>query len=213
MSSLRTIALALLIVALPSASFAAKSFPGKGFKRVLNKKGVVVYKNDSSSFVHMAADAIIKAKPAVVQKALLQYEQQVGKVPRLSEAKILEKGKTSLRVYQRLALPVIDDRDFILQVKWGGGDKRRWVSFRTTDKGPSPRKGIVRVSYNVGKWQLTPVHNGHHTRLRLVNGIDIAGDIPSWAAKSGGADDIPELYEAICRLSRSYTGSKSCLTH
>jgi hypothetical protein len=197
---------------LPTAAFAAKSFPGKGFKQVLRKKGVVVYKNADSDFVHVAADAIIKAPPRVVQRAILKYDKQPGKVPRLSEAKILEKGKSSLRVYQRLSLPVIDDRDFILQVKWGGNDKKRWVSFRTTEKGPSPRKGIVRVTYNVGKWHLTPTNEGRHTRLRLVNGIDIAGDLPTWAAKSGGADDIPELYEAVCRLSRSYKGSKSCLT-
>jgi hypothetical protein len=179
---------------------------------VARKKGVTVYQNKDSRYIDLAAEGVVPAPPAAVQRALLAYEKQAGVVPRLAEVKVLARGKQWLRVYQRLSLPVIDDRDFNLRVRWGGDDdKGRWIRYNSTDEGPPPRDGVVRVTHNTGKWLLDGVHGGSRTRLRMISSIDIAGDVPSWMAKSDAGDDIPKLYEAICRLSTGHTGDDSCL--
>jgi hypothetical protein len=136
-----------------------------------------------------------------VQRALLDYDQQVGKIGRVSETNVVERGDHYLYVYQRLNLPVISDRDFTARVEHGIEPSRHWVAYwAVTDRGPAPRAGIVRVSRHRGVWELVPVREGKSTLLRYEMRIDLGGSVPLWMVKPGAGDEIPELFGSICQM-------------
>jgi hypothetical protein len=174
------------------------------FEQIADKRGVKVYKHRSSDIIRIGAQAVFPTPPRRVQRALLDYHRQVGKIARLSEARVLGRGEGQLHVYQRLNLPVISDRDFVLEVRYGRqrGDTL-WLAYRAvTDRGPPPRGGVVRVSHHRGSWELQPARGGKATRVTFQTSIDLGGWLPKWMARAGAGRELPELFAAICRLSR-----------
>ena len=124
-----------------------------GFERISYRHGVSVYRHKRASVIRIAAEGRFSAPPAEVQRLLLSYRRQVGKIGRLSQARVMKRGAKSLVVYQRLNLPVISDRDFTLKVRWGKRGHVRWISYRALPKsaGPAKRSGVVRVTREGGK--------------------------------------------------------------
>jgi hypothetical protein len=170
----------------------------KGFEEIARRNGVVVYKHRDSDIIRLGAEGDLPASPEEVQRALLDYRQQVGIIKRLSESRVLNRGNDWLNVYQRLNLPVIDDRDFTLGVRWGKQREIIWITYQVVKRGgPSPRRGIVRVSRHEGSWQLQPIAGGKATHARFMVMVDMGGILPKWLARSGSGKEVPELFTAI----------------
>jgi hypothetical protein len=211
----RLLALSVLLIASASSGAAGSGAPSgiqlprKGFELIANQRGVAVYKNDSSDTIWIGAVGLIPAPPDQVYAALLEYERQAGKIGRVSEATVLSRGPNALYVYERLNLPFISDRDFVLRVTHGGDLARRWISYQAVaDRGPRPRDGIVRVLRHVGQWELTPTRDG--TLARCEFRIDLGGLLPLWMAKAGAGREIPQLYSEICKLSLGSEKAETC---
>ena len=186
--------------------------PRQGFEQIANKRGVAVYKNNSSDVIWIGAVGLIPAPPEQVYKALLEYEHQVGKIGRVSEATILSRDPGGLFVYERLNLPIISDRDFVLRVTHGQDVGRRWISYQAVNGlGPGPRRGIVRVTRNNGAWELLPTQDGRATIARCEFRINLGGMLPLWMAKSRAGSEIPQLYSDICRMSLGSGKAGTCL--
>jgi hypothetical protein len=146
-----------------------------------------------------------------VYAALLEYERQVGKIGRVSEATVLSRGPNALDVYERLNLPIIRDRDFVLRVKHGEDVTRRWITYRAvSDRGPGPRGGIVRVVRHDGQWELLPAQDGRATLARNEFRINLGGMVPLWMAKARAGREIPQLFSEICRLSLGAGKAGTC---
>ncbi len=96
-----------------------KTLVEEGFERIEVRDGVKVYKHPDSTIIRVAAEGVMDAPPNMVRDVLIDYKAQLGKVGRVSEACVIERGDKWLLVYQRLNLPVISDRDFNLYVTWG----------------------------------------------------------------------------------------------
>lgn len=113
----------------------------------------------------------------------------------------MEQGASSLTVYQRLNLPVISDRDFVLRVTWGADGQAHWITYRAVKATtPPPREGVVRVTHHSGSWLLEPARGGQETIVRYEVTIDLAGWLPRWMAKSGSGKELPELFVAIQKM-------------
>lgn len=185
--------------------------PRQGFVQIAKTRGVVVYKNNSSDVIWIGAVGIIPAPPDKVYQALLEYDRQAGKIIRVSEATVLSRDQDSLFVYQRLNLPIISDRDFVLRVTHGQDLTRRWIRYQAvSDQGPGPRPGIVRVTRNTGAWELLPTQGGNATIARCEFRISLGGILPLWMAKSRAGNEIPQLYSDICKLSLGSGKAGSC---
>jgi hypothetical protein len=195
-----------LVIMVPSVGWAERTpqtipLSKAGFERIAFRKGVAVYKHKTSDIIRLGADARIDAPVSDVLKAVLDYPGQVGKIARLSESRVLRRGKSWLLVYQRLNLPVISDRDFTLFVRWGKRGEVTWVEYRTALRhGPPPRSGVVRVTRHEGSWQLKPARSGRSTRARFQVLIDMGGWLPRWLARSGSGKELPELFVAIRKM-------------
>lgn len=197
------IAASLFAVLLPAVASAQRIPMGidpttRGFEQIASKDGVTVYKHRTSDIIRLAADARVNAPPEVVGDALLDYRGQIGVIKRLTESRVLGQGKGWLRVYQRLNLPVIDDRDYTLDVRWWREKEVLVIHFKTTTSGaPAEQSGVVRVPYHEGSWQLRPLDGGRATQARFMTTIDMGGLLPKWLARSGSGKEVPKVLASV----------------
>jgi hypothetical protein len=193
---------ALLLVSRGQAGHAdrvplSSPFQQHGYEKISERDGVTVFKHRSASEIRLGAEARLAAAPDDVEAALLDYPGQVGQIKRLSESRVLAYGTRWLRVYQRLNLPVIDDRDFTLQVTWGHDRDVRWIDYRAIPAGPPPRRGVVRVSLHEGSWQLRPLDGGRATLVRFTVRMDMGGWVPRWMVRGSAAKELPALFGSV----------------
>lgn len=190
----------------------SESFNQIGFDTIAREHGVSVFKDERAEVIRLGAEGRFAGPPEKVAQTLLDYDNQVGKLDRLSESRILDRGENWLIVYQRLNLPVIDDRDFNLKVTWGQKDGVYWIHWRTWPQGVAPQPGVVRVTDHQGSWQLKPISDGQLTQARFQVRLDIAGLVPKWMARSGSGDEVPEVFMSVRRMlvERVLFGAKPC---
>ena len=165
----------------------------------------------TAKLVRIAAEGLIPAPVADVRDMILDYRRQEGKVDRVKHSRVLRQGTGWMIVYQRLDLPVIDDRDFTLRLTWGEAPASQWVIFDAANsQGPPPQRGVVRVTEHSGSWQLKAVEGGRSTFARFQTRIDLGGSLPKWLARSGAGKELPTLFANICRLVDARRRSRSC---
>lgn len=179
----------------------ATALARRGFELVGSRDGVAVYKHREAQDVRLVAEAVLPVVPERVQAALLDYDRQRGRIDRLAEVEVLERSANRLLVYQRLALPLVSDRDQTLLVRWGRNGDARWVTYEVAaEAGPPPKEGVVRLRKHSGKWQVQPGPQPGTTLLRFHVTIDMGGSLPKALAKAGAGRDVPDLFSAICHL-------------
>jgi hypothetical protein len=182
----------------------ASALASEGFTVLGEEKGVRVYSREKRSGVEFAAEASLPAPPEQVRRALLDYPSHQKWQKQLKENKILARGADSLLVYQRLDLPVIDDRDFTLQVTWGAEGPIFWMRFAVAnERGPRPVPGVVRVTAHEGGWRLEP-EGDKGTRAVYRFHFDAAGSVPSWLGKSQAKDNIVDFFVRLKRELPNY---------
>jgi uncharacterized protein YndB with AHSA1/START domain len=181
---------------LVAAFLALASLTGQGYEKVGERDGVTVYRRPDHA-IDLAAEGTIDAPPEVVRKVLTDYASHPKWVHGLAVSRVLDRHDSSLDVYQRLDLPMLDDRDFTLHVTWADEGDRRVIRFTTTDKGPEPQKGVVRVPIHEGSWLLEPVDGGQHTRATYQFRMELGGSLPMWMARGRASKDVPALFTAI----------------
>ncbi len=182
----------------------ASALASEGFTLLGEEKGVRVYRRERQSGVEFAAETSLPAPPDQVRRALLDYSSHQRWQKHLKENKILAHDADSLVVYQRLALPVIDDRDFTLQVTWGAEGPILWMRFAVAnERGPKPVPGVVRVTAHEGGWRLEP-EGGKNTHAVYRFYFDVAGSVPSWLGKGQAKDDIVDFFVRLKQQLPSY---------
>lgn len=186
----------------------ALALSGEGYERIGDKHGVVVYKRGGHA-IDLAAEGDIDAPPDVVLRILTDYGSHPKWVRGLSESHILDRQdglhhEGALDVYQRLHLPLLEDRDFTLHVQWAAAGPARVISFATTDRGPPPPKGCIRVPLHEGRWELSPVDGGQRTHAVYRFRMELGGHLPMWMARGRAGKDVPELYDSIRKQVQYY---------
>jgi len=192
-------------VPLASAPPPASSLPGEGFALIGEDKGVKVYRREKRPGIELAAEADIAATPERVRRVLIDYPSHQRWQKHLKENRVLARGDGFLDVYQRLDLPLIDDRDFTLHVTWGDEGGLLWMRFAAAnERGPAPVKGVVRVTQHEGGWRLEPTGRGTGTHAVYRFYLDLAGSFPAWMGKGQATSDLPELFVNINKQLPSY---------
>jgi hypothetical protein len=183
----------------------ASALAGEGFTLIGEEKGVKVYRREKRPGIELAAEGNFNATPDRVRRVLIDYPSHRKWQKHLKENRILGRGEGSLDVYQRLDLPVLDDRDFTLHVTWGDEAGVHWMRFATAnERGPAPIKGVVRVTDHEGGWRLEPTGEGKSTHAVYRFYLDLAGSFPAWMGKGQATSDVPELFANIAKQLPSY---------
>lgn len=173
----------------------------RGYQWQDREDGVHVYKHRKSRNIRIAAEGKLPGPPARVLAALLAYHRHAAVMERLAESRVLRRGKGWLVVYQRLDLPMIDDRDFALMVRWREVDDEVRVTFRVDNRHAPPRPGgVVRLTHHQGLWQLRPADGGRATWARFQVSSDMGGMLPRWMAASHADDDLPSMFASVRKL-------------
>lgn len=177
----------------------------EGYEHIGAKAGVEVYRRGGHA-IDLAAEGDINAPPDVVLKVLTDYGSHPKWVHGLSVSQVLDKKPSSLDVYQRLHLPMLDDRDFAMHVEWRGVGPEREIRFATTnEKCPMPPdKGVVRVPVHQGSWHLEAIDGGRRTHAVYRFKMELGGHLPMWMARGRAAKDVPALFEAIRGQTKYY---------
>jgi hypothetical protein len=108
-------------------------------------------------------------------------------------------------VYSQLAPPFIDKRDYTIRVsddsEWKDGQgflKSSWT-LAPPDKGPPPKKDVVRVAVNDGYWKLEPTDGGKKTRGTYYLFTDPGGGLPRWIVNTANSGAVPDVFKSIRR--------------
>jgi hypothetical protein len=181
------------------AAFAlSHALASEGFYPIGEQRGVKVFRRDQGHGIELGAEGDFQAPPAQVLRVLLDYENHTRWVKGLAESKVLDKENGSLEVYQRLKLPIIEDRDYTMRVTWGNEGDAYWLKFETDDKhGPPKKDGVVRLTTHSGGWYLEPIDGGRATHAVYRFHIDLGGSFPSWMGKGRAGKDVPNLFENV----------------
>ncbi len=157
-----------------------------------NVDDVQMYAHRGSPTVDMMAVGIVNAPPAEVQAQLLDYDNYARLNPRLAETKVLERAPNSLLVFQRLKLPVIKDRVYLLRVIWSKSD----IRFALEGK-PDTNLDTVAMPVLSGRWELQPIRNGAATRVVYSVQMALGEGVPNALVADGAVREIPMLFRNL----------------
>jgi len=178
-----------------------RAFSSAGYEAIVRTPEVTVHKDQAARTVRLGADARVAAPAEAVLAALIDYEGQVGVMGNLAECRVLSRGQGWQLAYERIRMPVVSDRDFTVRVTWGREGSLRWLRYWNDESsGQPPRKGLVRVPYHRGSWQLLPVENGRATQIRYQVSIDLGGWLPRWIARRSAGKEVQEMFRSLCTL-------------
>lgn len=153
------------------------------------------------------AEKTVEANANDVQAALMDSASFRLWMPYVKESRLVSTSEDGSRVaYARLDLPVVDDRDYVIGVvdekklsEDGQGEYvQRW---KVVDAGLPERKGVVRLKYNEGTWQVTS-KGGNKTHIIYRFSVDPGGSIPGWLASFGQKDGVLDTLGAVEKRAR-----------
>ena len=173
------------------------------FVPVGNDDGVALYARKGGAAVDMMAVGIVEAPPAEVQALLLDYDNYGRINPRLAESRVLSRGPHELVAFQRLKLPVIKDRVYLLRVTWRSQPHRSDIRFALAGK---PETGVDTIAMPVlqGHWELESIRDGAATRLVYTVQMALGEGVPNSLVGDGAVRELPMLFKNLRRLVKDH---------
>lgn len=189
----------------PAKPTPAEQAVADGFVPLGKKDGVTLFKRDAERGLEFAVEGELPASPERVRRVLIDYPAHTKWQERLAECKVLAKGDDWADVYERLSLPMLDDRDYTLHVTWGSDGDVLWSRFSAAnDKGPPPIDGVVRVTLHDGSWTFTPEDDGKKTRAFYRFHLDIDSSFAQTLGSGSAQGEMIELFALIAAQLPSY---------
>jgi hypothetical protein len=151
----------------------------------------------------------------VVFAVLQNVEAYPSFMPYTAESRVLKREGDCTIGYQRLALPLVSDRDYTLRSEHSQTPGRNGSIYRirwepANALGPPEQPGVRRVNVCEGGWLIEPDGEGA-TRATYFIYTDSGGIIPAMIANRGSLLAIRKVFAAIRKeaLAPKYTVSKS----
>jgi hypothetical protein len=175
-----------------------------GWTVVTRNGEVTIYSRPrkGSSLLELKGVSVIDAEPMVVKRVIDDVLEYPKFMPYVAETKILSNSADQRVSYQRLAPPIVGERDYTVRVRYEtkpcptGGTIycNRWEV--ANDLGPAEKRGVTRVKVTEGSWLLEPGPTGK-TRATYTIYSDSGGGIPTFILNSANKTAIPKLFEAV----------------
>ena len=191
--------------------------PATEWKEEANGDELIMYSRmrEGSSLNEYKTVGTIDALSSAVFAVLNDVEAYPSFMPYTSECSVLKRIGDCTIAYQRLALPLVSDRDYTLRSeksKTPGPNgpiyRIQWVP--ANDLGPPEKPGVERVNVCEGGWLIEPDGAGT-TRATYTIYTDSGGAIPAVIANRGSRTAIQKMFAAIRKAVHEpkYAGSKS----
>lgn len=192
----------LCLVALLTAPLRAADNQGDWTEEA-SKDGLTILsrKREGTSLKEFRGVGSIDAAPATVFAVLDDTDAYSSFMPYTTESRVLKRAKDFIIAYQRLDLPMVNDRDYTLRsehTKISGPEgttyRIRWAP--ANDLGPAEKSGVQRVNICEGGWLLQPSGSGA-TKATYTIFTDSGGVVPAFIANNGSKIAIRKLFEAV----------------
>lgn len=107
--------------------------------------------------------------------------------PNIKLRQVLEERANVRVTYEQVKVPVVTDRDYVVQTTRKADAKHCEVMFESVnDRGPAPSKDHVRVPKFFGSWTFTPAGDGSVVMFTIYS--DPGGGVPAHMAKGPQRD-------------------------
>lgn len=126
-------------------------------------------------------------------------------MPYTATSTVVTKGDGFIVSYQRLAVPLADDRDYTIKIfdesKEDAAGKIVWKNrwSEANKLGPPPVDGVVRVGVNEGYWQLEDLDGGKRTKATYYVYTSPGGSMPAFLVNTANEQAVPELYKSVAK--------------
>jgi hypothetical protein len=192
-----------------SMSLSSAALAGDGEWETIIDGPPFVVKNrakDGSAIKEVWGEGDVNASVADLQSALMDPANFHKFMPSVKSAKELgtPDADGSFFVYTQLDLPVLQARDYVVQV-WvdepvqpdgTGAFRQHWKA--VPDKLPE-KDGYIRVKVNDGSWHITPIGDGSKSHVVYKFSTDPGGMIPGWAKNMGNKKAVVDVLNAVER--------------
>ena len=156
-------------------------------ERVDDPDGYVLSQRDvpDSEFRAFRLEARIQAPARAVAAAFRKIVTDPNVSPKHMKKTLLREDENVIVIYSYIEMPLVSDRDVTSRVVTSfdpetGSHRFEWSS---TDEGPAPKAGVVRLRKSSGSWAFTPLAHGA-TFAVYESHAEIEGAIPSWLVNS-----------------------------
>jgi hypothetical protein len=198
--------------ALLAATFCAEAEEPKWELKAENK-GVKVHVRPraGSDIKELKSVGEIDSPPPAVFRVLTDFARYKETMPYTDESTVISMEVEDAKVkawhfYSVVNAPVVSKRDYTIRVAdesdWQDGKGYLKTHWTLSDKGPGPRKGVVRTPYNEGSWLLEPLDDGKKTRATYLLFTDPGGSLPIWIANKANSGAIPDIFVALRKLAK-----------
>jgi hypothetical protein len=154
-----------------------------------------------SGILELRAECIVNVPSGIVFRTAMRRDTYQHTSKYVVDYRIIQTDSSNVwYTYQRLAIPIFQDRDYTLRYEAMLDSIRGDYSLVWTianEKGPPPRENVVRVQASRGALEMVPVEAGTKTRLTCTIYADPGGSIPGWLANIGNRSTVPNLLRAI----------------
>jgi len=196
--------LLLMFAVVPVAGAIEVKSPGPEWTEANRKDSFVIFTKDDKAAGVRAIVAIteVDAPPATVFEVVGDFDHYAEYMPYVKNSRVVEKKDGVLVVYSLLSPPLVDNRDYYIEVRRTHGDqnggvfKSAWTS--VPDYKPEA-DGVIRVKLNTGSWVIEPLDGGKRSRVTYNLLTHPGGSIPRWLANKSNTVAIPDLFEAVSK--------------
>ncbi len=202
-------AIALWILAAPCQARA-----GSGWKERKKGDGVTVYSRARAGSGVDTIKGIIRLRftSDQVGRVMTDLPNQKFFVPHMKSIRVLKQeklpgGGIKQLLHQVNALPVLKDRDVVLEAKtWteprAGGKLWRSTFKAVTNAGPARSSDRVRIRKLKGSWRIMPSRDGKGSIVTYTCHTEVGGSVPDFVAELGQVGAIFDMLKnlrARCR--------------
>ena len=148
------------------------------------------------------ADMVAAVTPLEIREVLLD-EDFSRKSPYVAEYRTVDHPAPNRWIrYTRLAFPVVDDRDYFIDLVLEtdlapDGSGVYHASWKPWGLDRPSRSGIVRVTVNQGYWDVRTAPDGVHAQLEYYLDFDPGGLLPGWLVDRGNKSVLPDVLHAL----------------
>ena len=186
--------------------------PAADWERLSDKSGLLVERRPvtgSSSF-EIRVTTHSPLPPKVIFDTLWSHRDYPQFIPHLKRCEILSDTGNDRVVYEQVAVPLAQDRDYTvrLQKRVDPAARRYEIFFEAAnDAGPAPDSRHVRVEQLRGSWTIEGNPGGNGSLVRYDLFTEPGGSIPTWIANRAQRESAADLVAAVLKRARENEGA------
>ncbi len=188
----------------PAASW-GEAEQADAWKLVATRQGIEIYNRvrEGARVKEIRAVGVLDAPPWVCKNVVDDIERFDEFMPYTAESTVLEETDEGVLHYERVVAPLVSDRDYTLISRDDSRQEadgrvvyqRNWTA--ANERGPEPKRGVVRVAQVEGFWRFEPIDAGRRSRVTYYVFTDPGGRLPAFVVEAANRRAVPGLFAAV----------------